>query len=214
MTQANKRLNGQSYLSFREELVKRGIIFSYSGFLNEEILTGIGNALRTKLTIDNTDAKVSRGIFSAFVEQVQNVIRYSAETNAIIDEELQHDDGEDNAHENESLPYGMVTIGEYPDGTRFVACCYKISNTDTEKLTAQLESIRGLDRKQLGAIMREHLKNGQAQGAKGAGLGFVSIAREVNGNWEYEIVRNDLEEFDFFCFEAHVWAASFFLSFK
>jgi hypothetical protein len=48
------------------------------------------------------------------------------------------------------------------------------------------------------------LKNVQAQGAKGAGLGFVSIAREVNGNWEYEIVSNDLEEFDFFCFEAHV----------
>ena len=214
MKQANKRLDGQSYLSFREELVKRGIIFSYSGFLNEEILTGIGNALRTKLTIDKTDTKVSRGIFSAFVEQVQNVIRYSAETNAVIGEEQHHDDGEDHVHENESLPYGMVTIGEYPDGTRFVACCYKISNTDTEKLTAQLESIRGLDRKQLGAIMREQLKNVQAQGAKGAGLGFVSIAREVNGNWEYEIVSNDLEEFDFFCFEAHVWAASFFLSFK
>ena len=214
MTQANKRLDGQSYFSFREELVKRGIIFSYSGFLNEEILTGIGNALRTKLTIDKIDAKVSRGIFSAFVEQVQNVIRYSAETNAIIQEDKQQDDGEDHAHENESLPYGMVTIGEYPDSTRFVACCYMIGNADTEKLTDQLESIRGLDRKQLGAIMREQLKNSQAQGAKGAGLGFVSIAREVNGNWEYDIVRNDAEEFDFFCFEAHVWVSSFFLSAK
>ena len=205
MTQANKRLNGHSYLSFREELVKRGIVFSYCGFLNEDILSGIVNALRTKLSIDKTDVKVSRGIFSAFVEQVQNVIRYSAETNAIIEEENLQEDGEENVHENETLPYGMVTIGEYPDGTRFVACCNMIRNTDTEKLTAQLESIRGLDRKQLGAMMREQLKNGPPQGSKGAGVGFISIAREANGNWEYDIVRDASAEFDFFCFEAHVW---------
>jgi hypothetical protein len=79
-----------------------------------------------------------------------------------------------------------------------------IRNTDTEKLTAQLESIRGLDRKQLGAMMREQLKNGPPQGSKGAGVGFISIAREANGNWEYDIVRDASAEFDFFCFEAHV----------
>ena len=71
-------LDGKSYLSFRRELDDRGIVFSYSGYLNEDILTGIGNALRTKLEIDQTDQKISRGVFSAFVEQVQKVIRYSA----------------------------------------------------------------------------------------------------------------------------------------
>jgi hypothetical protein len=56
-------LDGKSYLSFRRELDKRGIVFSYSGYLNEDILTGIGNALRTKLEIDQTDQKISRGEF-------------------------------------------------------------------------------------------------------------------------------------------------------
>ena len=77
---ASKRLNGLSYLSFRKELEDRGIVFSYSGYLNEDILSGIGNALRSKMTIDRTEEKISRAVFSAFVEQVQNVIRYSAET--------------------------------------------------------------------------------------------------------------------------------------
>jgi len=81
-------MNGQSFLDFRNELSNRGIVFTYSGFLNDDILTGIGNALRTKLALDHTDSKVSRGIFSAFVEQVQNVIRYSAETQGPeVDEE-------------------------------------------------------------------------------------------------------------------------------
>jgi hypothetical protein len=94
MTNTPQRLKGSSHLSFRKELDNRGIVFSYSGFLNEDILTGIGNALRTKLVIDKTDAKISRGLFSAFVEQVQNVIRYSAEKSPPEDEH--HDDADHN----------------------------------------------------------------------------------------------------------------------
>jgi hypothetical protein len=200
MTNTPQRLKGSSHLSFRKELDNRGIVFSYSGFLNEDILTGIGNALRTKLVIDKTDAKVSRGLFSAFVEQVQNVIRYSAEKSPPEDE---HHDDADPLAEHESLPYGMVTIGEYPDGTRFIACCNMIHSKDSERLSTSLESIKGLDKKQLGAMMREQLRNGPPEGSKGAGVGFISIAREANGNWEYDIIKNVTDQFDFFCFEAH-----------
>ncbi|NDF03739.1 MAG: hypothetical protein EB068_01310 [Betaproteobacteria bacterium] len=198
----SQRLNGTSYLTFRKELEDRGIVFSYSGYLNEVILSGIGNALRTKMTIDQTDAKVSRAVFSTFVEQVQNVIRYSAETTPPVDEEPLHgvldDDGEPTI-----LPYGLVVIGEYPDGTRFVTCCNMVRSTDTQKLRNQLDSIRGLDRKELGALMRQQLKDGPPEGSKGAGVGFISMAREANGKWEYDIVESAKDDFDLFCFEAH-----------
>ena len=71
------------FYQFRSELEKRGIVFSYSGILTEDILTSIGGALRQKMTLDRTDPKIARGVFSSFVEQVQNVIRYSAETQEI-----------------------------------------------------------------------------------------------------------------------------------
>jgi hypothetical protein len=200
MTNMPQRLKGTSHLSFRKELDDRGIVFSYSGFLNEDILSGIGNALRTKLAIDKTDPKISRGLFSAFVEQVQNVIRYSAEK---LPPEDEHYDDADPLGEHISLPYGMVTIGEYPDGTRFIACCNMIHPKDYEKLSTSLDAIKGLDKKQLGALMREQLRNGPPEGSKGAGVGFISIAREANGNWEYDIIKNATEKFDFFCFEAH-----------
>jgi len=200
MTNMPKRLKGSSHLSFRKELDNRGIVFSYSGFLNEDILTGIGNALRTKLVIDKTDVKISRGLFSAFVEQVQNVIRYSAEKSP---PESEQPGDADPLAEHESLPYGMVTIGEYPDGTRFIACCNMIHSKDYEKLSTSLDSIKGLDKKQLGSMMREQLRNGPPEGSKGAGVGFISIAREANGNWEYDIIKNVTDQFDFFCFEAH-----------
>jgi hypothetical protein len=194
---ASKRLNGRSYLGFRKELEDRGIVFSYSGYLNEDILSGIGNALRSKMTIDRTEEKISRAVFSAFVEQVQNVIRYSAETSS------QASSGEVAGEETVVLPYGLVAIGEYPDGQHFVTCCNMVLSSDTKKLSEQLESIRGLDRKELGALMRQQLRDGPPEGSKGAGVGFIAIAREAHGNWEYDIVKNAKEGFDFFSFEAN-----------
>lgn len=194
---ASKRLNGLSYLSFRKELEDRGIVFSYSGYLNEDILSGIGNALRSKMTIDRTEEKISRAVFSAFVEQVQNVIRYSAETST------QASSGEVAGEEALVLPYGLVAIGEYPDGQHFVTCCNMVLSSNTKKLSEQLESIRGLDRKELGALMRQQLRDGPPEGSKGAGVGFIAIAREANGNWDYDIVENAKEGFDFFSFEAN-----------
>lgn len=193
----SQRLSGDSYLRFRKELDDRGIVFSYSGYLNEAILTGIGNALRTKMEMDHTDAKVQRSVFSSFVEQVQNVIRYSAEKIPPEDEIPLAD------QEQVALSYGLVTVGEYANGPRFVTCCNMVHIKDTEKLKAQLESIRGLDRKELGAMMRQQLKEGPPEGSKGAGVGFIQMAREANGQWEYDIVTSASEGFDFFCFEAH-----------
>lgn len=194
-------MNGQSFLDFRRELSNRGIVFTYSGYLNDDILTGIGNALRTKLALDHTDNKVSRGIFSAFVEQVQNVIRYSAESKGPEVDEA----GEpiDDPLLSQEIRYGMVAIGDREDGKRFVTCCNMIEQANVPRLAASLESIRGLDRKELTKLMREQLKDGPPEGSKGAGVGFVSIAREANGDWDFQMVPTEDPNMFFFCFEAY-----------
>lgn len=208
MSSAHK-LSGASYLALRQQLESRGIVFSYCGYLNENILSGIGNALQSKMAIDQTDQKISRGIFSAFVEQVQNVIRYSAETigpedRAKIERESALASGRpENEIDDGELRYGLITIGETADGTRFVTCANLINNDQVERVSASLESIRGLNRKELTTLMREHLKAGPPEGSKGAGVGFISIAREANGNWEYDMVPMPDGEFTFFCLEAH-----------
>lgn len=194
-------MNGQSYLDFRKELSNRGIVFTYSGYLNDDILTGIGNALRTKLALDHTDNKVSRGIFSAFVEQVQNVIRYSAESQGPeLDE---HGEPMPDPLLNQEIRYGLVAIGDRADGKRFVTCCNMIEAGSVNKLKDSLESIRGLDRKELTKLMREQLKEGPPEGSKGAGVGFISIAREANGDWDYEFVVTEDKDMFLFCFEAY-----------
>jgi hypothetical protein len=139
MSTAHK-LNGASFLELRHQLESRGIVFSYCGYLNESILSGIGNALQSKMAIDQTDQKISRGIFSTFVEQVQNVIRYSAETigpeeRAKLEREAALAAGRpENEVDDGELRYGLITIGETPDGTRFVTCANLIKNENVERV--------------------------------------------------------------------------------
>lgn len=204
------KFDGAAFLALRQHLESRGIVFSYCGYLNENILTGIGNALQSKMAIEHTDQKVSRGIFSTFVEQVQNVIRYSEEKIG-PEERMQQEIASAKAEGREielpmdegELRYGTVAIGEKPDGTRFVTCANMVKNENVARITESLDSIRGLNRKELTHLMREHLKQGPPEGSKGAGVGFISIAREANGNWAYDMVPLPGGQFTFFCLEAY-----------
>lgn len=210
MNTVTEKFDGAAFLALRQHLQSRGIVFSYSGYLNENILTGIGNALQSKMAIEHADQKVSRGIFSAFVEQVQNVIRYSEEKIG-PEERMQQElaaaraegrDADIPLDEGE-LRYGTVAIGEKPDGTRFVTCANLVKTENVPRISQSLESIRGLTRKELTHLMREHLKQGPPEGSKGAGVGFISIAREANGNWQYDMVPMPDGQFTFFCLEAY-----------
>ncbi len=64
---------------FRGELARQNVIFCYSGFLTEETWFGIGSAIRKEFELESADKRRAKDVFSIFIEQIQNVIRYSAE---------------------------------------------------------------------------------------------------------------------------------------
>ena len=66
-------------LNLRTQLRDAGIIFTYCGYVTEQVLAGVGDALKQKLLVEETDTKTARSVFAVFVEQMQNIIRYSAE---------------------------------------------------------------------------------------------------------------------------------------
>jgi hypothetical protein len=191
-----KNLDGKFYEDYLEQLSKRGVVFSYNGFLNEDILFGIGNALRTKMLIDEVDFKKSRAIFSAFVEQVQNVIRYSAHT--VSSQALSESD----EIEHIGLSHGHISINELEDGSRGITCCNLIKNEDVARISAALDSLKGLSRKELSSLMRQQLNQDAPEGSVGAGAGFTSIAWEASGNWVYEMLPGPTNH-TLFCFKTY-----------
>ena len=159
---------------FRNYLRQRGIIFSYSGYMTEPVLTGIGDALKRKLELDGTDLKTARTIFSVFVEQVQNVIRYSAEIQ------------ENNLSDKESdLRYGVLTVG-YEDGKHIVSCGNMVEQHHVDRLRESLWKIKTSDNEELKKLFKETLRGETPEGSKGAGVGFIDIARRATRGFEFD----------------------------
>jgi hypothetical protein len=162
----------EDLLQFRNGLNNRGVLFCYSGYLTEDVLESIGTAMRIKLENDTSDRKLARTLFSVFVEQVQNVVRYSAEVEVV--------DGEGPAE----LRYGLLAVGKDTEGY-FVTVGNLMLTTDVPRLREYLSAIQKLDRQALTTRYREILKAPPPEGSKGAGAGFIHIARLATRGIEF-----------------------------
>lgn len=173
---------------FRNYLRETGIIFCYSGYMTEDILVGIGKAIKQKLTMDEEDRQTAKAVFSVFVEQVQNVIRYSAEKET-----------KDDATE---LRYGVLTVGRADDKV-FVTCGNVIKNPDRERLQDHLEIIQRMDVSELKKAWKDTLRGETPAGSKGAGVGFIDIARHARQGFEFDFSQID-ESTSFFTLKAFI----------
>ncbi|CAK0764431.1 conserved hypothetical protein [uncultured Gammaproteobacteria bacterium] len=184
-------MHAKDMMQFREKLTSEGVLFGYCGYITEEVLASIGDAVRDKLALENTEQQVARGLFSIFVEQVQNVIRYSVEKQEGALDERTVD-----------LRHGVLAVGK-KDGGYYVSCGNAISNGDVSRLRDGLAHIKSLDRKELKALHKEVLKGKTPEGSKGAGVGFIDIARLATRGFEFDFLEMN-EEHSYFVLKAYL----------
>jgi hypothetical protein len=183
-------------LEFRAQLQESGIIFAYCGYVTEPVLTGVGDALKQKLAIDDMDTKTARSVFAIFVEQMQNIIRYSAETSG-----LDTASGAETGTASE-LRYGVMTVSR--EGDSFIIKAGNlIGKADVEPLRAKLEHLRRANKDALKAMYKETLKGETEEGSKGAGVGFIEIARRSSRPIEFDFTEVN-DRFAFFALEAEI----------
>jgi len=178
------------YLRFRDDLAGKGIIFSFTGYVTESILTALGEALRHKMRLDDADPQVTRKVFSVFVEQVQNIIRYSA------------DREEQGAAEPLALSSGMVTVGR-DEGRFFVVCGNTVTPADARKLEARLSELARMDRDELRKYYKTKLREPPEEDSKGASIGLIEIARRASEPIEFDFLELDAQRV-FFCLKAYI----------
>jgi len=171
-------------MNLRGMLHEGGVIFAYSGYVTEPVLSGVGEALKQKLTIDDADTKTLRSVFAVFVEQMQNIIRYSAEK---VQGPLPPASNERALKE---LRYGILTIGK--EGSDYVVCAGNlVERADVPRLHARLSRIREMNKDELKVLYKEQLRAEPEAGSKGAGLGFMEIARRATKPIEFDFADLD-----------------------
>lgn len=180
----------KEYYNFKKSLDEKGIMFSFSGFVSDGILFALGESLKQKMTLDSTDPNTTKKVFSVFVEQVQNIIRYSAER---VEGEIPT---------KVELGSGTITVG-YEGDKFFVVCSNTVDNSDVELLRQRLEIVRGLDKEGLKAYYREKLKEPPEEQSKGATIGIIEIAKRASEPIEFDFEPMDGDT-TFFCLKAYI----------
>ena len=169
-------------LDFRAMLEGQGVIFAYSGYVTEPVLSGVGEALKQKLTIDDADTKTLRSVFAVFVEQMQNIIRYSAEK--AMRRCLRR--GRSALKE---IRYGILTIGK-EGGDYVVYAGNLIERPTSSAFTPSSADPRHEQGRAEGPV--QGAAPGRArEGSKGAGLGFMEIARRASKPIEFDFIDLD-----------------------
>lgn len=173
----------------RRTLVRSGVMFAYSGYMTEQVRLAVGETLKQKLSMEDANVKTVRSVFAVFVEQMQNIIRYSAERVP-----------EDDADPTDELSFGVLTIGKDSDGYALLSGNLILTD-DIERVSEKLVEIQGMDHSQLKKFYKEKLKAGPDEYSQGAGIGFIEIARRATYPIEFDFTPVD-DRFSFFALKA------------
>jgi hypothetical protein len=173
---------------FYVDLKQKGIIFCFSGPISQDVIEGIGGTLKQKMEIEDTDLNTSQKVFSIFVEQMQNIVNYSADR--VIPEDRQ--EGE--------IRLGVLIVGK-EENRFYVLCGNKISRELAEMIHAQLDRLARMNKDELKQLYRERRKMAPPTEGKGTGLGFIDIARKATSPIEFDFFPVD-DDFVFYTIKA------------
>lgn len=176
---------------YKDELDKKGIIASFSGPLSQGMLNGLGKTLKVEMCTHKADEMTKTKVFAVLVELMQNMINYSAER-AIVEND-----------ESSDIRFGIVAVGL--QSSRYVVLCgNKVEIEKKDILDRYLKKLLDMDKEQLKEYYKEKRRNQSlSSDSKGAGLGFIEIARKSSQPFEYELRTVD-ENYAFFTIKTYI----------
>lgn len=164
-----------SFHRFQDLAREENVVFYYTGYFSQAMVTAMGDALRQRLNQSDAGNPTRRKLFSIFMEMAQNVVHYSADPLTTPD------------CNNGEIRRGAMWVGECK-GHFFVVCANPIERNKAERIQQKLEPLRDMTNDEIKALYKEKLRAEGEEGSKGAGLGFLTVARDASEPIEFDFV--------------------------
>jgi len=162
----------------REVMAKEGIVFSFSGMISQSLTSFMVETAKKQLEEMGENAKMTRNMFLIAIEQLQNIMSYSKEKDII--------DG------NIYTSPGVLVIGYDRDKSKYyVNSSNEIVESDIEKVSSRIDILNTMDRERLRKYLREKLRSAEDLHDRGAGVGFIEMAKRSSEKLEYNFERID-----------------------
>ena len=170
----------------------RNVIFYHMGYFSHSIVATMAEVVKLQLEVSGVSGPTRRKLFSSFVELSQNIIHYSSDALGA--------DGSDTG----SLRQGAVCITT--DADHYVMwCANPIAAIDAEGLRDKLEPLRNMSIEQIKQAYKASLRAETPEDSKGAGLGFLTMARDASAPLEFAFhPRADEPGTTLFCLKATI----------
>lgn len=164
-------------LEYYNMIKENNISIVYNGPIWADGVEGIAQTLRKRLEIDELPLVTSQSVFSVFVEQMYNMLHYSADT------ELFYSESKDKEFQVAS---GVFILG-VKDKQYFIQCGNRIKNNHIALVKERIDHLNTLDKKELRKYYKERIKaENDNPESQGAGIGLIEIARRASSKIKYE----------------------------
>ncbi|MBU1350663.1 MAG: SiaB family protein kinase [Gammaproteobacteria bacterium] len=164
----------EKYGPFFNSARQHQVIFYYVGYFSQHIVAAMADAVKLQLEVADVAAPTRRKLFSSFVEMAQNIIHYSADSLTPP------------SQDNGELRHGSVCIRRETDGSFMLLCANPIDSLMVEDLRVKLSALRNMTLEEIKQAYRQTLRGGPPEGSKGAGLGFLTVARDAKEPLEFD----------------------------
>lgn len=142
-----------------------GLAFKYQGYFNDSITGQLTTLLDCALMECQQDYGTRCRLWALLVEQVQNIQRYSQDSRK-----------------------GCVEIGQSDEGGFYVETRNPVTPEEREWITQKLSGLEGASRENLRVKFRDAMKKPFRAEDRGAGLGFLFLAKESRRPLTYRFI--------------------------
>ncbi|MEW6444655.1 MAG: SiaB family protein kinase [Pseudomonadota bacterium] len=164
--------------AFRDHALRNGVLFYFNGYFSHNVIGAMGDTLRHRLEAQGTKGAVTRRVFSTFIEMAQNILNYG------VDAERPEQGGQ--------MSLGAVAIGELGDQF-YIICGNHIDQAHVDRVREKLEAIRSMSNDEIKQAYKQQLRSQDHEEdpiSKGAGLGFLTVARDSSAPIEYTFIED------------------------
>lgn len=157
----------------RTVMAEEGIVFSFSGMISQTLTSFMVETAKAQLETMGENDKMTRNMFLVSIEQLQNIMSYSKHKNI---------------HENNKyISPGVLVIGYNEKKDKYyVTSSNEITQKDVDVISTKLDIIQTMDKEQLRKYMREKLRSAEDLHDRGAGVGFIEMAKHSSEKLEYD----------------------------
>lgn len=165
-------------LDYYQKIKNDRIILVFKGALSQDVLAELGGLVRLRFASDS-ECMLMRRLFAVLIEMAQNVLHYSAE--------------------REKLPFvdreagvGVIMVRDVID-SYMVTSGNLITQESAVGLEAKCHLVSTMNKEDLKQLYISQRKKDPDPDSKGAGLGFIDIARKSSRPIQYHFAPVDAD---------------------